>query len=76
MNFGYHLAVVPPSGVVFDGRKNSDFVQKQKQILPSAHFGLFLPSGPTVLAHFWLCPPTGPLWILNINNFFFAPIIK
>jgi hypothetical protein len=29
-------------------------VQKQEKNLPSAHFGLFLPSGPTVLAHFWL----------------------
>jgi hypothetical protein len=38
--------------LVCDGcKKNPDFVQKQKKILPSAHFGLFLPSGPTVLAH-------------------------
>jgi hypothetical protein len=58
MNFGFHLAVVPPSGSsVWWLKKNPNFVQKQKKILPSAPFGLFLPSGPTVLsvlAHFWL----------------------
>jgi hypothetical protein len=55
INFGYHLAVGPPLGSrLWWLKKNPDFVQKQKKILPSAHFGLFLPSGPTVLAHFWL----------------------
>jgi hypothetical protein len=34
--------------------KKSRFLCRNKKTLPSAHFGLFLPSGPTVLAHFWL----------------------
>jgi hypothetical protein len=39
MNFGFHLAVVPPSGSnVWWLKKNPDFVQKQKKFLLSAHF--------------------------------------
>ena len=68
LNFGFHLAVVPPSGSsIWWLKKNPDFVQKQKKILPSAHFRLFSHQRTTVLAQFWLFPPTGPLWIMNMD---------
>jgi hypothetical protein len=68
MNFGYHLAVGPPSGsTLWWLKKIPKFLQKQKSLLPSAHFGLFPPYRTTVLAHFWLFLPSGPLWIMNMD---------
>jgi hypothetical protein len=40
----------------------------KKICLPGAYFGLFPPYRTTVLAHFLLFLPTGPLWIMNMDH--------
>jgi hypothetical protein len=48
--------------------KNSRICALKKICLPGAYFGLFPPYRTTVLAHFLLFPPTGPLWIMNMDH--------